>query len=57
MLTLLEGGLTWLDTLSVPADAERQARNRKVFEDAREALHRRLHAAGHDHGPGQHHAH
>ncbi len=25
MLTLLEGGLTWLDTLSIPADAERQA--------------------------------
>jgi hypothetical protein len=43
MLTLLDGGLTWLDTLSIPADAERHARNRKVLEDARSHLHDRLH--------------
>ena len=49
MLTLLEGGLTWLDTLSIPADPERHARNRRVFEDAREHLHGRLHAHGHTH--------
>jgi hypothetical protein len=52
MITLLEGGLTWLDTLSIPADPERHARNRKVFEDAREHLHQRLHAHGEAHGHG-----
>ncbi|MGH2354562.1 MAG: CehA/McbA family metallohydrolase, partial [Chloroflexota bacterium] len=52
MLTLLEGGLTWLDTLSIPADPERHARNRRVFEAARDHLHQRLHTHGqaHDHG-------
>ena len=54
MLTLLEGGLTWLDTLSIPADAERQAANRRVFEGAREALHQRLHARGTSHGGHAH---
>ncbi|MDQ3702314.1 MAG: CehA/McbA family metallohydrolase, partial [Chloroflexota bacterium] len=49
MLTLLDGGLTWLDTLAIPADPERQARARGVFEGAREALHRRLHTHGQDH--------
>lgn len=44
MLTLLDGGLTWLDTLSIPADPGRHARNRKVFVDAREHIHARLHA-------------
>ena len=57
MLTLLEGGLTWLDTLSIPADPERQARNRKVFEDARDHLHGRLHAHGHGHDHGGAHRH
>jgi hypothetical protein len=54
MLTLLEGGLTWLDTLSIPADGERQARNRKVFTDARDHLHARLHAHDRAH---QHESH
>ena len=49
MLTLLEGGLAWVDTLSIPAGCERQAQNRKVFEDAREHLHTRLHSHGHHH--------
>ena len=49
MLTMLEGGLAWLDTLSIRADPERHLRNRKVFEDARAALHQRLHAAGMPH--------
>jgi hypothetical protein len=57
MLTLLEGGLTWLDTLSIPADPERHARNRKVFEDAREHLHGRLHAHGQGHGHAGGHVH
>ena len=45
MLTLIEGGLTWVNTLSIPASPERHARNRKVFEDARTHLHERLHRA------------
>jgi hypothetical protein len=49
MLTILEGGLTWMDTLATPADPERHLRNRKVFEDARDHLHARLHAHGHSH--------
>jgi hypothetical protein len=38
MQTLLEGGLAWLDTLSIPADPMRQARIRKVFESAQQML-------------------
>jgi hypothetical protein len=52
MLTLIDGGLTWLDTLSVPASAERHARIRGVFEAARDALNQR--AAEHQQ---QHHHH
>jgi hypothetical protein len=53
MMTMLDGGMTWLDTLSIPADSERQARIRAVFQQAREALHQRLHAAGYGHGRGR----
>jgi hypothetical protein len=49
MMTMLDGGMTWLDTLSIPANLERQARIRGVFQQAKEALHQRLHAAGYDH--------
>jgi hypothetical protein len=38
MHTLLEGGLAWLETLSIPADPMRQARVRSVFEAAQERL-------------------
>jgi hypothetical protein len=50
MMTMLDGGMTWLDTLSIPADPQRQARIRAVFQQAKEALHQRLHAAGYGHG-------
>jgi len=49
MMTMLDGGMAWLDTLSIPADPERQARIRGVFQQAKQALHQRLHAAGHSH--------
>lgn len=42
MLTLIDGGLTWLDTLSIPASPEHHARIRGVFEAARASLSRRL---------------
>jgi len=49
LLTLVEAGLTWMDTLATRPDPERHARNRRVFEDARDRLHARLHAGGGDH--------
>lgn len=47
MLTLIDGGLTWLDTLSIPASPEHHARIRGVFEAARASLSQRL--AEHSH--------
>jgi len=49
MMTMLDGGMAWLDTLSIPADPQRQAHIRGVFQQAKEALHQRLHAAEHGH--------
>lgn len=46
MLTLIEGAETWVDSLATRPDAESLARVRKVFADARERLHRRLHEHG-----------
>ena len=43
MLTLLEGGLTWLDTLSIPASPGQHQRIREVFHHAQQHLHGRLH--------------
>jgi hypothetical protein len=49
MLTLLDGGLTWLDTLSVPASPARQARVRAGLEQAKHDLEHRLQTHGHRH--------
>jgi hypothetical protein len=49
MLTLIDGGLTWLDTLSVPASPEHQARIRGVFEAARTTLQERSRTHAHPH--------
>ncbi len=49
MLTLIDGGLTWLDTLSIPASHEHHARIRSVFESARDSLNRRLTQHNHTH--------
>lgn len=46
MLTLIEGAEMWAENLAIRPDAERLARVRKVFQDAREQLHRRLHEHG-----------
>ena len=47
MLTLIEGGLTWLDTLSIPPDPERAGSVRDVFQKAHDRLsHRLLHKHG-----------
>jgi hypothetical protein len=46
LLTLIDGGQTWLDNLATRPSAERFARARKVFTDARTLLHRKLHEHG-----------
>ena len=43
MLALIDGSQTFVENLAVRPDAERLAATRKVFEDARTKLHRRLH--------------
>jgi len=47
MLTLIDGGLIWLDRLSIPSSPERQARIRGVFGAARATLSQRMTAHGH----------
>jgi len=44
MLTLIDGGLTYLDTLSVRYDEERHLRMKAVFDRARREIERRLRA-------------
>ena len=43
MLTLIDGGLTWVDTLSVRYDEQRHAALRSVFEHAKAHLEGRVH--------------
>jgi hypothetical protein len=38
LTTIIDGGLAWLDTLAIPADAQRHARIRNVFQEARARL-------------------
>jgi hypothetical protein len=45
-LTLLDGSESWVRTLATPPDQERLTRILKVFSDARELLHRRMHQHG-----------
>ncbi|MGD8237964.1 MAG: CehA/McbA family metallohydrolase [Armatimonadota bacterium] len=49
MLTLIDGGMTWLDTLSVRYDERRHRQLKAVFRRAQRELHRRMHEAGHPH--------
>jgi hypothetical protein len=44
LLTLVDGAETWLDKLAVQPGPERLNQVRRVFREAREHLHRRLHA-------------
>jgi hypothetical protein len=46
MLTLVEGSEVWVENWATRPDAARLAKIRKVFSDAREILHRRLHQHG-----------
>ncbi|MBN1343969.1 MAG: CehA/McbA family metallohydrolase [Phycisphaerae bacterium] len=57
MLTLIDGGLTWADTLSVRYDAERHAKLKAVFQQAKMHLEDRMHVHDHDHEHGHHYGH
>ena len=46
LLTLIEGSEAWVQNLATRPDPQRFASVLKVFSDARERLHRRLHAHG-----------
>lgn len=46
LLTLIEGSEAWVQNLATRPDPQRFASSLKVFSDARERLHRRLHAHG-----------
>jgi hypothetical protein len=46
-LTLIDGGLVWLDTLATRPDPQRLARIRQVFLEARAKLHERSQAHRH----------
>ena len=46
MLTLLDGGLAYLDTLSIPASPQKNEAIKAVFRRAQAELHRRMHAHG-----------
>jgi hypothetical protein len=56
LITVMEGGLTWLDTLAIPATPERHAAVRGVFEEAIEAVKKRM-AGDHTHAGPNHHSH
>jgi len=47
MLTMIEGGLAYLDTLSVRADEKRHREIRRIYRQAHDQLHRRMVAHSH----------
>jgi hypothetical protein len=47
VLTLLDGGLTYLDTLSVRYEEKRRREMKAIFERTKRDLHRKLHHHGH----------
>jgi hypothetical protein len=55
MLTLIDGGLTWLDTLSIPASPEQHKRIHRIFEEAKVSLEGRM--PGHTHTHTHTHTH
>jgi hypothetical protein len=54
LITTMQGGVEWLDTLATRADAERHATIRKVFTDAIGAVEKKM---PHTHGDGTTHTH
>ena len=56
LVTVMEGGMAWLDTLATRADPERHAKVRSVFEEAVADVRGRQAAHGHE-GGGHGHSH
>lgn len=56
LVTVMEGGLAWLDTLATRAEPARHAAVRSVFEDAIAEVRARQEMHGHSHG-GHSHSH
>jgi hypothetical protein len=54
LITTMQGGVEWLDTLATRADAARHASIRKVFTDAIGAVNKKM---PHRHGDGPLHTH
>jgi hypothetical protein len=55
LITVLEGGITWLNTLAIPANAERHVAIRRVFDAGIAELRSHMPADSHDsqvHSPG-----
>jgi hypothetical protein len=52
LVTIMEGGMAWLDTLATRADSERHAKVRSVFEEAIAEVQGKQ--AEHGHGPHSH---
>jgi len=52
MLTLLDGGLTYLDTLSVRYEEKRHREMKAIIERTKKSLHDRMHQHGQGHGHG-----
>jgi len=50
LVTIMEGGMAWLDTLATRADPRRHAQVRAVFEDAIAQVRQKQHGHGHSHG-------
>ena len=54
LITTMQGGVDWLDTLATRSDAKRQNTIRKVFTDAIEEVKKKI---PHRHGNGPVHSH
>jgi hypothetical protein len=54
LITTMQGGVEWLDTLATRADADRHATIRKVFTDAIGSVNKKM---PHSHGDGTVHTH
>jgi len=57
LITVMDGGLTWLDTLATRATPERHSAIRRVFDEAIAEVRSRLPRGAHAHPGERPHAH
>ena len=50
LITVMQGGLEWLDTLAIPESPERHEAIKKVFHDAIHDVRGKQERTGHEHG-------